>query len=246
MVTTQRGSSGATFIIGDWTVTKNGDGRVGAQGKWMEEHPVPSLPQVYSVSDNAYQMERLTQPPVHLMSTETTLEEIAVILQRDFWSQPAVVEFEYEAHTDRLAPLPITNLTMKKLLLLYHRIDWSSLTPGLTHGDPILDNLMLRYTGELVLADPIPATPALPDLISVDIGRLLQSAVGYERVRYGLPGPENAGLDRLSFTWTLTKNDMTAALYFAAIHCLRSMVYVDGPTAQAISTHCLGSILDEV
>src|SRR6185369_14466399 len=49
------------------------------------------------------------------------------------------------------------------------RINWSQLRRGLTHGDPIFENLLYRQEIpsvtkiSWVLIDPIPACPALPD-----------------------------------------------------------------------------------
>lgn len=247
MVNTSRGRSGATFSIGDWSVVKRGNRRVGEQGRWLRSNFAPSLPGVMHLSDTAYSMEKLTSFPIHLIDTRVTLDQIASMLQRDLWRRPAHVKFDAAAHAARLAPLPMTPFIASKLAVMYRNIEWDCLATGLTHGDPILDNVMIRPdTGELVLTDPIPATPALPDLLVVDMGRLFQSAAGYERITYGLGGPSNATLRSLRFTDALSPNELHAAHYFGIVHCLRAMVYVDRSTADAIAVHCIGAILDEV
>lgn len=71
---------------------------------------------------------------------------------------------------------------------LYERVsmippEWvSSEVLTLTHGDCTTSNAMRRENGKLVLADPFPARPHVARYPEVDMGRMLQSALGWETV----------------------------------------------------------------
>ena len=58
-----------------------------------------------------------------------------------------------------------------------------------THGDPTLENLMYRpSTGEPVLIDPLPDAvldDKVPSVRALDLGKVLQSGIGYEGVKTG-------------------------------------------------------------
>lgn len=117
-------------------------------------------------------------------------------------------------------------------------IKWGHLRLALTHGDCIIDNVLWRVSSlhnrtELVLIDPIPACPALPDVEALDVGRVLQSAAGYEHVRYMTSSevfllnqtPLTERLESILNTWrhTFDLNEARAALYFSIIHMLRGV-----------------------
>src|SRR5437588_835106 len=81
------------------------------------------------------------------------------------------------------------------------------------------------YTMELLLIDPIPATPAVPDLLCVDVGKMLQSAVGWESVRY--QRPFRHGVSDLTRCLTLDEYEWEASSYWCGVHLLRTLPYVD-------------------
>ena len=252
-----RGSSGATFTQTDFgTMCKHGIGndRVRLQGEWLQKNSAPGLVQVWGTGlddgdpdEDYYTMELLSSIPIELMDTRATIAATADILTRDVWSKPAAVKLEVEAHIARTAPLMkyVHGDTEDMLATAFHSIDWDAQVPVLTHGDPIIDNLMMRGD-QLVLIDPIPATTALPDLRCVDLGRLVQSAAGYEQVRYKLAGPDIVPLGGLLESYCSSAAEVKATLYFAAIHLMRSMVYVDKFTARMIRETCLSKVMEEL
>lgn len=251
-----RGSSGATFTQIDDTMCKHGIGndRVRLQGEWLQKNAAPSLVMVYGTGlddgdpdEDYYTMEKLNPIPIELMNTRDTIGAVAEILERDVWSKPAVVGLDIEAHIARTSPLMknVDGDTEDMLATAFHSITWDLQVPCLTHGDPIIDNLMMRGN-DLVLIDPIPATPALPDLRCVDLGRLVQSAAGYEQVRYRLPGPDIVPLGGLLESYCDSAAEVKATLYFAAIHLMRSMMYVDPFTVRMIRETCLGKVMEEL
>jgi hypothetical protein len=222
----RRGSSGAE-IIDVPCVVKSGDARVVTQGHWLQRHPYDVLPRVYAVEETFYLMERLVDPPYALLDHRVLLGQTYDAL-RELWWRSVAVTFSRDAHHAKLRTL-YTDVTKTALLAdldrLGQRIDWSRLHGGLTHGDPTLDNVMLRES-QVVLIDPIPATPAVPDLWSVDTGKLLQSILGYELLRYADD----------TYAWRLKPSDLEhlvmnddewlATVYWCVVHLLRAVPYM--------------------
>jgi hypothetical protein len=248
-----RGSSGAVITVHGTHVVKQGNERVGEQGRWLLEHAAPSLPHVFGVSANRYMMERLVTLDLELLHPISILRRQMELLGRDIWNKPAAVAFDRQAHLQRITPLlkALGHPDIETFVVtLLNNIDWGALVPCLTHGDPIMDNLMCRSTPdgrvEIVIIDPIPATPALPDVMALDLGRLMQSAAGYERDRYAMMIP-SSGYFRAASVMIgggLPENDVRAAWYFAVIHTLRSLMYVDEETKKRIVEGTLTRIID--
>ena len=95
------------------------------------------------------------------------------------------------------------------------------------HGDPTVENVMQR-DGRVVLIDPLPANVYIPAIISVDLGKMLQSIFGYEALlRPGEPGLDPK--DRMALgdalTGVFTKGDELVARYFLCVHIARLIPY---------------------
>jgi hypothetical protein len=100
-----------------------------------------------------------------------------------------------------------------------------------THGDIILDNVMRDADSHVVFIDAIPPCPALPSLAVVDFGRFIQSAAGYEQVRYaGAALARDVIVDRVATVvdWisntdyaSFNGDQVRASLFYAVIHTLR-------------------------
>lgn len=254
-----RGSSGAKFEwVDTGTVRKLGigNGRVLEQGMWLEENRAPSLPTVYGtgevLGEDEYSMEALHPIAIEHLDTRSIIAATVDMLTRDIWSKAAVVSLERRQHVARYEPLrqfigPADDHLMKAA---FEKIKWGDLTSVLTHGDPIIDNLMLREgdyeADQIVIIDPIPATPAIPDLKCVDLGRLLQSAVGYEHIRYDLHGPAMQHPSWFVSLYCDSDEEAKATLYFGAFHLMRSMMYVDKMTTERIGDICLRPVLEEL
>lgn len=240
----KRGSSGAEFnFLGDRVVKlapdKSTGERVMNQGLWLQRHHSPAVPKVFQVYARSYVMERLIVPPFWALDHQVVLHHMFASLAEYVWTQPGVVEpntYSIEMKYARLCQdFALVDL-MGKFDTLKDKIDWSALTRCLTHGDPTFDNVMFRsteYGDDLVIADPIPATPAVPDLYSVDVGKILQSALGWEEVRYGSRSSTprvgaykfRAGtMDVQRFV--LNNNEWRASCFWAAVHLLRTYPYV--------------------
>jgi len=262
----QRGSSGARVVIDAAEVRKYGDIRVHQQGAWLRRHAdIPCLPIVHAYTTHtvhrsglySYNMETLY--PVDVSpddgGTSALLDRVSDVAYRHLWSRPAECSLiNINAHIGwREQNLALaTNRHRRVLDAVCRSIRWGALQRGLTHGDLIIDNVLQRADGQLVFIDPIPATPALPDVPVSDIGRLVQSAVNYEWARYD-GGAELSYADVLLPLRTRypdiirDANDITATLYLAAVHALRGCrTAPDDATRALIYRTCVTRIMEEL
>ena len=255
-----RGSSGALISVNDGEVfkydTKITGTKVRDQGIWLHQHDESViLPRVDEVFNNGYVMEKLKVPeiPTTYQSTFDLCSEILTTLENHLWDLEftegrQLVEYNGYEHRPYVRNL-LKDVGLRrldgKLRQFYERIKWYDLKTGLTHGDGIIDNVAYRLTLEyrhavktpvrqLVLLDPIPACPALPDVVALDVGRVIQSISGYEVYRYNNDAAD-ADLNGVSlsrrievmlnswFAVNFNLNEARAALYFSIIHSLRGV-----------------------
>lgn len=233
----QRGSSGAEFnFLGDRVVKLAPDKSVGdrvmAQGAWLMRHQSPAVPRVFQVYARSYVMERLIVPPFWALDHQVIFEHLLSALSVHVWSQPAEVEHDADETEVKYAMLcerfQLHDIC-SELDKLHDTIKWDELKRCLTHGDPTLDNVMFREDDAkvgVVIGDPIPATPAVPDLQCVDLGKILQSLLGWEETRYGLRSFKlRIGTEDLRRCVT-DKNEWRATIFWSVVHMLRAMPYV--------------------
>lgn len=234
----QRGSSGAEFnFLGDRVVKmapgKTTGDRIMAQGSWLTRHQSPAVPKVFQVYARSYVMERLVVPPFWALDHMAIIHMTQVQLGGYVWSRPAEVEFigtgATEAKYRHLCASFGMMDTVEALDNLVRKIEWNRLKRCLTHGDPTFENVMFRDTefgGDLVIADPIPASPAVPDLRCVDLGKMLQSALGWEQIRYGGKWPKLRADTMDVLRYAEDANERRAVAFWAAVHILRAFPYV--------------------
>lgn len=234
---TQRGSSGAEFtVLGDRVVKRqHGDGtRIMSQGRWLVQHSTRVLPLTFQVYAKSYVMERLIAAPPWALDHKAIFDEMFLRLNIYVWSSSAIVQLELNALHEKINVLLGTydpdgkqQSLRIKLRTLFDSIHWDELPTCLTHGDPTFDNVMFRErTGELVIIDPIPATPAVPDVRAVDFGKILQSMLGWERIRYGHIYEFKVHQPDVLRSKIPNDNEWTATKFWAIIHLLRAYPYV--------------------
>jgi hypothetical protein len=240
-----RGSSGARIVVHDGVVVKTMKDvylpyeepvrRLVHQGRWIRDHQdIPALPRIHQVLADGYTMERLVEPQG---ATSEILPIIIDVLQEEFWSRReegacrGLCIPEHVKKTERLF-IALSLGARRKLRNVRDTMDWAALRRCLTHGDPTLDNMMWRDFGErfeeeqVVLIDPIPPTVEVPQLMAVDYGKVLQSALGYERIRYNDNAWPGADLDHAeSLLDGLSFDEQRAAWYWCAVHFLRAVPY---------------------
>lgn len=228
-----RGSSGAVVAVHATHVTKTAQDpevrrRVVAQASWLEQHSNSALPIMLDLTAGGYVMEKLDEIPPYTLQV-ADLDAIVGRLARGVWVHPPKMPLVATAHYDKVRPLEerYASDEMRRFLQIRREIALTgSQRACLTHGDPTLDNVMTRM-GFYVIADPIPATPAVPDLWAVDLGKILQSLVGFEQVRYGRSPHIPLEVRPTHLLDTLHEPaDQVRAVYWCVVHILRAMPYV--------------------
>ena len=190
-----RGLSGAVVIDnGDGTVTKSGGipERTREQGEWLIQHGSHVFPNVVSLLDDGYIMEKLDY--IDYWDIDNSFVHVALL--RHVWSQPAVVppttnthrllKEKMQATIDHHLSGIISSATAAAIIAnaTAAAVGAYRLKHSLTHGDPTAENVMSREGYGNVLIDPIRATEVVPDSPAVDIGKMLQSAYGWEHAKY--------------------------------------------------------------
>ena len=270
----RRGASGARIIVGPTYTTKLDVARTGTfvrdQGAWLSrwavERGVTILPKVSEISPDGYTMETAEVPHLSELDVTETCQRIFAMIQEQLWPKQTGGMYVHDNFTAThrayvrdllrdVEPNRIKARDLDKVMRwFYDRIDWSQLQAGLTHGDCIIDNVGFRIGTDrkkIVILDPIPASDALPNWRCVDVGRIIQSMVGYESVRYQRRGI-NVDFDAAVTTvlnWYMPKNfevnEARACAYFSVIHTLRA-VRTTVPGATRLSVWYLVNKLIEV
>ena len=190
-----RGLSGAIVIDnGDGTVTKSGGipERTREQGEWIIQHGSHVFPSIVSLLDDGYVMEKLEY--IDYWNIDNSFVHVALL--RHVWSQPAVVppttnthkllKEKMQATIDRHLSGLISSTAADAIIADATKaaVGAYRLKHALTHGDPTAENVMFRLGYGNVLIDPIRATEVVPDSPAVDVGKMLQSAYGWEHAKY--------------------------------------------------------------
>lgn len=134
-------------------------------------------PEVYAIIPNGYVMEKLE--PLEYKDSELLIG-LAQKLEKYIWNRPALPSSLDSDWRDNLKKYGIETP------------DW--VMPDeycMVHGDPTVSNVLVRRTGkvfhtlsELIFADPRPPRDYIPQCRETDLGRLLQSKMGWEVVAY--------------------------------------------------------------
>lgn len=230
-----KGLSGAVVIDNnDGTVTKSGGiaARTKEQGEWILRHGGTVFPRVTRVFDDGYVMEKLE----HVEYWDVSPSFSVPTLVRHIWNQPPVVP--PTPQTKELLKAKMTH-TINKYLADHideatkREIMVSAEIAGdgayrmkhcLTHGDPTAENVMRRSENEFVFIDPIAATEVVPDSPAVDIGKMLQSAYGWEDAKYSNGLVAYRRLDVKHYV----EDDRLFAVgeAWAVVHVMRAVPYV--------------------
>lgn len=114
------------------------------------------------------------------------------------------------------------------------------------HGDPTVANLMIRpTTAQLIITDPLRPRGKIPPLREVDIGKLLQSAVGWERVLSGARGPNlgdiNTYHDIESWLHCFGADCVRKSWFWCAVHLARTVSYCRAKGAHHIATWAIST-----
>lgn len=188
-MTSSHGLSGARVLVGPDEAVKVAYSRhdkVVTQGEWLQANAHEHLPKVHAILPKGYAMERLEPIP----TGKVDLDSMVDALEASCW------QFGPTAPVNT----PQTMLYVSRIVDVYapdildkviDRVAYIRRTEDcMTHGDPTAENVMLRGD-TYVMIDPIPATCRVPSDLAADVGKILQSAHGWEELK---------GEERASFT----------------------------------------------
>jgi len=230
----RRSTSGATVVqLGEYVV-KLGDGEVGArvgeQAKWLHEYRGHGIVPVTILSDTAYVMPALMEWPTPI-DTRELWKRLTAILEEWVWPhEPVHAGTGKYPFSDKLAQCMNRNAPMEDVTRLItlastmqQTVEWGELPRCLTHGDPTFANTMHSEEG-LVLIDPLPSTWDVPDIRAKDLGKLLQSCMGYEHEILGWDTtvPDPYWVQGLCSS----DNEWRAAKFCGVLHIIRLIPYV--------------------
>lgn len=164
------GNSGNTLLE---AVVKIGPG-CQQEGSFCQFLGHSVTPRVYAILPDGYVMEALNPALRH----PRLLVEITKTLGKLVWPRP---------------PLPIsTDTTWREALEKFGvkvREDVIETDPCLVHGDPTASNALVRFlpgcSSQLIIGDPRPPRDFIPQNRETDMGRILQSYLGWEVAAYG-------------------------------------------------------------
>lgn len=167
MVSLNTGNSGDRLVE---TITKLGP-NCQQEGAYCQHLGERVTPKIYNVFSGGYVMERLESAP----RTPRLLLEIEELLHDEVWNRPALPSSSETKWQDELKKYGVGNIPPY--------VDFDT-DYCLVHGDPTASNALLRGE-DLVLCDPRPPRVYIPQLKETDMGRILQSMLGWEVVAYG-------------------------------------------------------------
>jgi hypothetical protein len=250
-------TSGATIHVTDNGVIKSGDPnsdvgkRIILQGRFCASYDVPILPKIISVNEamGSYSMERLIPIPWNIIDHKLLFMQIVEDLFEWFWTYDHGLTIDNtgweENHWEYIDKKIRENCgeVWRKMEMKFSALDHKELRPALIHGDPTFDNCMMRADGRIVITDPIPANFVIPNLVAVDMGKVLQSAAGYEVIKYGRPMIHLSFAEALR-TMALDDLERAGAIYFCAAHFVRLLPYQKDPEHKQKFIRILNSILE--
>jgi hypothetical protein len=180
-------------------------------------------------NEDGYIMEKLEEPEEprygdHSLWVLGTLARMRAMLHGEAWAKPLRQSDSWvdlmNTWIGRIAP----SYLITKLQWMLHTYFEDKLVSGCTiHGDPTLANVLYRKNGDLVISDPIPPVGKMPSHYTVDLGKLLQSAIGWETLLYDWRYNKDTAI--ASVLRTYSKPVQAKAWFWCAIHCLRILPY---------------------
>ena len=222
------------------------------QGKFMDvenesEYTIFScrekiFPEVYSLTPNSYTMETLNEIDWENADTVEIMTELKRKLSENLWGIPHKMTLSKSWHLtlsryidEKLTESAVSSKLQTRVARLVAKLQFlvDDLMVCEIHGDPTLDNCMLKVGDdagqhELRVVDPIPfESSAMPPLRVVDLGKMLQSCLGYEWLIEKFSrnvARDQAALEAVVLDG-LNSAERVAASIFAVIHIVRLLPY---------------------
>lgn len=201
---------------------------------------VPICPRIVRTLPDGYVMERLVDNSVAVLhNVDHHLMRVRRLLAGVIWHRRPFSE-QHRLWYDKIVSYCIDVLEehgfpeegIKDFLRIWNLQTYHTEECAI-HGDPTLDNVLVRPVSApardpLVLTDPLPPDDRIPNDRAVDLGKLLQSALGWESVRRGKGWPTDT---RHRVKVVLDGEDYKTACrswFWCLIHFIRILPYARG------------------
>jgi hypothetical protein len=241
--------SGATIEYSGDTVCKFSSDqklweRLNEQAIYMADYGRPFV-EVLGIAHGRYWMRRYA--PLHIIDLPSALRGAKESLEQlwDFENPRHIPVDWIKTHQARVRELCHMNdiqaveqplLTrFEEVLDVRHRLTIC----GATHGDATLSNVVMGNEVAMRWVDPIPPSLWLPAFKAVDLGKLLQSAHGWEYFLNNRPPPPNYGHVVIADE---SPADILAAGYFHSLCYLRILRYAN--ERPAVYEYALNKLYD--
>lgn len=185
-----KATSGAHIFKAGGRVIKIGSGEVGkrvhTQAHYCRRFDPAAFPVIHQIFPRGCVMERLED---YTYGTRY-VADVTRLLREFVWTHPSNSEPDWHAHLtyimNRVETAAPGYAPRVADFFYAAKMEKRNLRRCQVHGDPTYDNMMQRGR-DAILIDPLPpyAHGEMPELAAVDIGKIMQSLIGYEAVKYG-------------------------------------------------------------
>lgn len=241
--------SGATIRFEGGTVCKFSSQpklweRLNEQATYMAECGPPFV-EILGIAHGRYWMKRYATIGIHDLPVQLLKAKESLVPLWDTENPRFIDEANWmRVHTARVKELCVMNdmhAAIHPLGVMFEEvcdIRHSLTVCAATHGDATLSNVVLEDE-KFRWIDAIPPSLWLPAYKAVDLGKLLQSANGWEYFMANRMPPSRAARSVLEGE---TQADVTAAHYFHALCYLRMLRYCKDK--QSVYDYAIGKLYD--
>lgn len=232
-----KGRSGATIVYSKKRVVKIGHQLIHQYRSCVSLYPITPMTFGHMVVSgdeeiDMYVMERLKEPEEfteHGDWSANALHEMFKILS-PVWSRepPLSVGFDRDWLSQLEAFCAPKGFILDKLIEPLRLDTILSGAQYCIHGDPTLANVLMRGD-DIVICDPIMPRGKIPSDYAVDVGKMLQSAIGWENHLYDLHTPMEPcvraalGIDT---ECRPSMGEIRRSWFWCMVHLIRILPYV--------------------
>lgn len=228
----RKGWSGARIEVQENRVLKYGE-NLHTQAIYCRYLGEVVCPQIYDFTSSWYAMEKLDEPDPSMYPA--LLEAAKSKLEAEVWNKGE----PRDGDSWRMELLGFCFCLGYNIGRFLDQLYPHSVRHMCIHGDPTLANMMIRKPGHVILIDPIRPRGKIPALREVDLGKMLQSAIGWEALVMAWPVDgaiaeavilEGEGITTVRKAW-----------FWCAVHLMRILGH--GPYSDAsIDSWCRDNI----
>lgn len=169
-----------------------------------------------------YMMNRLQHEPLNGIYEHELFRAMISILSQQVWNRrhvPNNWRFDLEVFCNGLCP------EMDIRHMLSELFPKKEIHGCYIHGDPTLSNLMADKDCNIYLIDPIKPIGKMPWMQEVDVGKMLQSVIGWEHVAFGWDMPDDRCIDL--FDHVFSEAELQRSVFWLMIHAMRILPYAN-------------------